>query len=116
MSKQRVLVTCSFVLGLFAATAAHASPDGVWECKANGDIPLGLLTIDGASYEYQTTNTAWEPKDDASNGSGELAYEGDLIVPTTGPLLTDFEVNGAEEAGVLFWNNSFGTLFGCWPH
>lgn len=103
-------------LAMVAGPAFADGVDGVWACKANGDIPLGLLEISGDTYSFQTTNTAWEPVDNKSNGSGALSYEGSRIQPVDGPLLDSFEVYGEAENGVLYWYNDAGALMGCWPH
>lgn len=103
--------------GMLAAggPARAASADGVWGCKANGDIPLGLLTISGSSYKFVTTRTDWTPSPNSSDGSGTLSIGGATMRPQSGPLLDQFEVVGQIGDGIIWWNNGSGTLMACWP-
>lgn len=88
-------VLTSAGLSALPPTAAEAaqtarSPNGTWRCKAQGDIPIGILTVSGAGYRFQAVrNTAWDPKPgDGLNGSGALRRSGTTLTPTSGPLVT----------------------------
>lgn len=110
----RPLNVFTFLLALSAASPVLAqSADGVWKCAITGDIPIGLVTITGNSYQFQSTNAAWEPTDDASNGGGSLDYDGSYLWPGSGPLKDDFEVTGFLKDRLLNWNNSNGLLMSC---
>lgn len=113
------------VLGLVLATGpalAQGYADS-WHCKANGNIPIGTLTIDAAgNYEMiVAANAAWDPKpNDAGNGVGQLAVAGDTLTPISGPLADVYEVVGGyseENQRFLGWANGQGglALFACWP-
>ncbi len=95
--------------------ATGAGPlDGVWRCKMNGDIPLGTLTFTGGSYVFQTTNTAWEPNPNSSDGSGMVTFNENFILPDTGPLKDKFEVTGAfGDGSFINFNTNLGMMFGC---
>lgn len=96
------------------APAGAGPVDGVWRCKMVGDIPLGTLTFTGGSYVFQTTNTAWEPNPNTSDGSGTVTFNENFILPETGPLKDEFEVTGAFGDGTFInFNNNLGNLFGC---
>lgn len=96
----------------FPATAGPV--DGVWRCKMNGDIPLGTLTFTGGSYVFQTTNTAWEPNPNPSDGSGTVTFNENFILPDTGPLKDEFEVTGAfGDGSFINFNTNLGMMFGC---
>lgn len=88
--------------------------DGTWRCIANGNIPIGIVTISGTAYDFVTTNVSWEPVDNDDNGSGSLAYEGENLIPQDGPLASAFQVTGSWNAdGEISWNNNFGALMVC---
>lgn len=97
------------------APPASAGPlDGIWRCKMNGDIPLGTLAFTGGAYTFQTTNTAWEPNPNSSDGSGEVRFEETFILPQSGPLKDEFEVTGAfGDGSFINFNTNLGILFGC---
>lgn len=100
----------------FPGLVQAQSTDGQWRCVANGNIPIGIVTIQGTSYDFVTTNVSWQPQENASNGGGSLRFEGGYILPQDGPLLTEFEVNGAFNAdGHIRWANNFGALMVCYP-
>lgn len=98
-----------------AVTPAGTGPlDGTWRCKMNGDIPLGTLTFTGGHYVFQTTNTAWEPNPNSSDGSGEVRFEETFVLPQSGPLKDKFEVTGAfGDGSFVNFNTNGGLLFGC---
>lgn len=98
-----------------AAAATGTGPlDGLWRCKMNGDIPIGTLTFAGGAYTFQTTNTAWEPNPNSSDGSGNVRFEETFILPVDGPLKTKFEVTGAfGDGSFINFNTNGGLLFGC---
>ena len=108
-------VTVSIALLVSLAGAAHAR-DGRYHCKANGDIPLGVLSISGSEYDYVATRTSdFAPASDPANGGGRLDIQGASLIPRSGPLLTEFEVVGQVGDGIIWWNNRSGTLMACWP-
>lgn len=88
----------ALLLGLGAvfaiASSAQAAANGVWRCSAQGNIPLGVLTIKPGGYTYQAVrNTAWEAKaGDASTGSGVITVTGAKIAVASGPLRTRMKV------------------------
>ena len=98
-----------------AAAPATAGPiDGVWRCKMVGDIPLGTLTFSGGAYTFQTTNTAWEPNPNKSDGAGTVTFNETFALPVDGPLKSEFAVTGAfGDGSFINWNNNLGMLFGC---
>lgn len=98
-----------------AVTPVGTGPlDGMWRCKMNGDIPLGTLTFTGGHYVFQTTNTAWEPNPNSSDGSGEVRFEETFVLPQSGPLKDQFEVTGAfGDGSFINFNTNGGLLFGC---
>jgi len=112
------------IIFVMYASSAFASPDGEWRCKANGDIPTGVLTIAGSSYEFVVVkDTAWTPKTgDPGNGSGSLRIDGPHMTPNDGPLLSVYESTlaycGAEEGcggnEIVDVNNAAGALMRCW--
>lgn len=109
-----VLAAATALAALPPAPAHAKGADGTWRCIANGNIPIGVVTILGGAYDFVTTNVSWEPVDNADNGSGTLAYEGDNLIPQDGPLATSFEVTGSWNAdGEISWNNNFGALMVC---
>ncbi len=91
----------------FAASAgaaqAQRSPNGTWRCSAQGNIPIGVMTVSGATYRFQAvSSTAWAPKaQDSMNGSGALRATGATLTPTGGPLTTRLRVRSGQfgEAG-----------------
>ncbi|MCA0432857.1 MAG: hypothetical protein LCH46_06305 [Proteobacteria bacterium] len=90
------LAACA--LGIIAATStAHAAVEGVWKCKASGNIPIALLTISGNSYDMQAvSDSSWTPKaNDSSSGSGGLDIQGNQVLPTSGPLLDIYGAVGS---------------------
>lgn len=96
------------------ATTGTGPLDGLWRCKMNGDIPLGTLAFTGGAYTFQTTNTAWEPNPNSSDGSGEVRFEETFILPQSGPLKDEFEVTGAfGDGSFINFNTNLGILFGC---
>ena len=104
------------------ASASAATPastgtgplDGLWRCKMNGDIPLGTLAFTGGAYVFQTTNTAWEPNPNSSDGSGEVRFEETFVLPQSGPLKDEFEVTGAfGDGSFINFNTNLGMMFGC---
>jgi len=98
-----------------AAVATTAGPiDGVWRCKMVGDIPLGTLTFTGGAYVFQTTNAAWEPNPNKSDGAGNVTFNETFALPVDGPLKSEFAVTGAfGDGNFINWNNNLGMLFGC---
>lgn len=105
------------VLALTIAGTADAGwADGTWLCYANGNIAMGTLTISGADYRFVVTRSVdfRTPKpDDPGNGSGRLTFDGDVFMPSSGPLKTSFKVNGARYADGLALNNDAGALMRC---
>jgi len=80
----------------------------------NGAIPLGTLTFTGGHYVFQTTNTAWHPSPNTSDGQGEVRFEENFVLPQNGPLKDSFKVTGAfGDGSFINFNNDGGTLFGC---
>lgn len=106
------------------SAVAFASPDGAWRCKANGDIPIGILSLAGDSYEFTVVkNTVWDPKPgDPGNGSGRLAIDGPRMAPLDGPLLTQYEstlaycgpAEGCSGDDIVDVINASGALMRCW--
>jgi hypothetical protein len=98
-----------------AAAPTGAGPlDGLWRCKMTGDIPLGTLTFTGGDYVFQTTNTAWEPNPNPSDGSGAVRFEENFVLPQSGPLKDSFEVTGAfGDGSFINFNTNLGMMFGC---
>mgnify|MGYP000954107888 CR=1 len=113
-----LVMTASAVL----ATPAFAGIDGEWRCKASGDIPIAIVTISGSSYDYQAVrNTAWAPKNDPANGSGEFDIQGDKLYPTSGPLADIFGAVGSycdENTGCAYEYLALDSTkhipLGCW--
>ena len=113
------------VAALIAATASLASAQdavGTWRCMMVGNIPLGTLTIaPGGDYTLQIAGNAfWEPNPaDPGNGSGQLAESEGILIPMSGPLLTEFEVMGEYwsegERETIFWAAGGAELLQCWP-
>lgn len=88
------VVLAMVVAGLALASPAHAAATGTWRCSAQGNIPIGILTIKSGGYSFQAVrNTAWAPKPaDSSNGSGSMSVKGSKITVKTGPLRTSMGV------------------------
>lgn len=106
-----------------AADPALAALTGEWRCKAQDNIPIGVLKV-AASGEYEfivVKNTVWDPKPgDSGNGRGEMGVQDGAIKPLNGPLVTTYEIvdigRTESEWGVkTYFNNSFGTLLVCAP-
>jgi hypothetical protein len=106
-------MTATLVLCLLAGEALAQSADGNWRCSMIGDIPIGILTISGSSYQFQSTNVSWEPNDNPANGSGSLGFDGAYLWPESGPLKDSFGVTGMFSDRFINWNNNDGTLMGC---
>lgn len=102
-----------------AATPAvtGAGPvDGLYRCKLIGDIAFGTIEFKGGAYTFQTTDTAWRPNPNSSDGSGSVRYDTNYILPETGPLKDEFEVTGAfSDGSFINFNNNSGHLFTCRP-
>ncbi len=97
-----------------AASTGSGPLDGIWRCKMNGDIPLGTLEFAGGNYTFRTTNTAWEPNPNPSDGSGAVTFEETFVLPQTGPLKDEFGVTGAfGDGSFVNFNTNLGLLFGC---
>lgn len=94
---------------------------GVWRCFANGNIPIGILTVNGANYRFQpVSNTAWRPNPrDRGNGTGAFASATNLT-PVSGPLRTVYQITtgtrtvSATSGVVLNFGTANGGLLGCW--
>ena len=89
------LVNCAALAGalIFSASAASAAgggTNGTWRCSAQGNIPIGVLTVSGSAYKFQAvSNSQWAPKAvDSSNGSGNLTVGDRVLSVTSGPLFT----------------------------
>ena len=86
----------------------------MYRCKLIGDIAFGTIEFKGGSYTFQTTDTAWRPKPNSSDGSGSVRYDTNYILPETGPLKDKFEVTGAfSDGSFINFNNNSGHLFTC---
>lgn len=103
------------------AGGAAAEIAGEWRCKAQDNIPIGLLNV-APSGHYKFTvvrNSLWEPKPgDSGNGEGTLEPSEGIMRPVDGPLVDAYEILGIarveSEWGVrIFLNNDFGTLLHC---
>ncbi|CAN7315155.1 hypothetical protein LJR030_003235 [Rhizobium sp. LjRoot30] len=118
----RILI-CAASLSV-SAVCAYASPDGVWRCKASGNIPIALLTISGSNYDMQAVSDSnWTLKSgDSSSGSGGLDIQGNSVSPTSGPLLDIYGAVGTycgtNDAGcsgeALLLNSTKNVALGCW--
>lgn len=94
---------------------------GAWRCKAQGDIPIGLLDVaPGGAYTFTVVkNTVWEPKaNDSGNGKGTLGAPDGQMKPLNGPLVDAYEIIGIARAesewGVrIYLNNDYGSLMHC---
>jgi hypothetical protein len=85
---RKTLLFLSLIAPLTPAFAQQA--DGTWRCAANGNIPIGVVTITGAGYTFTSTNTAWEPVDNAANGAGSLGFDGPLSFAARRPPCHQF--------------------------
>lgn len=116
-------VVLAFILSLPSA-AALASADGEWRCKANGDIPIGILDISGNAYDFTVVkNSAWDPKPgDPGTGSGRLSIDGPRLKPIDGPLLSRYQstlaycgaAEGCSGDEIIDVENASGALMRCW--
>lgn len=99
---KKTILVCAAGLSLAFAPPALAqakpklgnSPNGIWRCSAQGNIPIGVMTITGNAYKFQAvSNTAWAPKpSDTGNGSGQITVAGSRLTPVSGPLKTKYRV------------------------
>lgn len=124
--------TWPLALGLAAAVLAFAASwpistveaqarGGVWRCFANGNIPIGILTVNGANYRFQpVSSTDWRPNPrDRGNGTGAFVSATNFT-PVSGPLKTVYEITtgtrtvSATSGVVLNFGNAYGGLLGCW--
>lgn len=111
----RSLSLCA-TLAVFFAAPATASASGAWRCYANGNIPIGTLTISGSSYEFivtETTDFQTPRLDDPGTGSGTLTWQGELFTPDDGPLKDVFKITGATYPEGVSLNNGAGALMRC---
>ncbi len=101
---------------IIAGTADAGWADGTWLCHANGNVAIGTLTIRGGDYSFVVTRSVdfRVPKpEDRGNGSGRLTFDGNVFMPSSGPLKTAYKVNGARYAEGLALNNDDGALMRC---
>lgn len=110
---RKIVFSLALIAPISSAQAQQA--DGEWRCAAHGSIPIGIVSITGVNYTFTSTNTAWEPVENAANGAGTLGYDGPYLLPQDGPLVSNFGVTGHldESEGYLDWNNNNGNLMGC---
>jgi hypothetical protein len=92
--------------------AASAQADGTWRCIANGNIPLGLLSVTGTAYTWTKTNASFQPVEARENGSGTIRMAGSTFTVESGPLL-NWGVTGALAIKGVDLNNRNGTLAAC---
>lgn len=87
-------VTTAAIAILMLPSPAQAAAAGVWRCSAQGNIPIGVLTVKSGGYTFQAVrDTVWAPKpQDSSNGSGKLTVKGSKITVKNGPLRTQMGV------------------------
>ncbi len=80
--------TAAAIAFLMFPSPAQAAAAGVWRCSAQGNIPIGVLTVKSGGYTFQAvSNTVWAPKpQDSSNGSGKLTVKGSKVTVKNGPL------------------------------
>lgn len=96
---------------------------GDWRCKAQDNIPIGVLKVQASgAYEFIVVkNTTWDPKPgDSGNGKGKLGAPEGLMKPLSGPLADTYEIVSLaredSQWGVrIYLNNDFGTLLHCGP-
>jgi len=96
---------------------------GEWRCKAQDNIPIGLLNIEASgAYEFIVVkNTVWDPKPgDSGNGKGKLGAPNGQMAPLSGPLVDAYEILDiariADSWGTkIYLNNDYGTLLVCTP-
>lgn len=124
--KARILWLAGLLaIGFAAATPSpsDALPNARWRCKANGDIPMGTLTVTGSSYQFVVAkNSLWEQKPgDPGNGSGQYQESGNVVTPVSGPLATHYRVVGETTPAtdgspvIYFADKAAGfALFACW--
>lgn len=110
---RRLFPIALLAIAAFPASADASDIDGEWTCKANGDIPMGILTITGMGYQLDQVNAGGTRT--GQGGSGSLSAGGSGLVAVDGPLVA-FDAVGNIENGVLFWNNSAGTIMACWQY
>jgi hypothetical protein len=122
--KKYAFVAAVMAMSTISSTAM-AGLDGVWRCKASGNIPIALLTISGSSYKMQAvSNSLWAPKpNDSSNGSGSLNIKGNSVTAASGPLADIYGISGTycdPAAGgrctqeALMLNSTKSIPLGCW--
>lgn len=77
-----------------SASSQARSPNGTWRCSAQGNIPIGVMTVSGGGYRFQAVrNTSWDPKPgDSMNGAGAVQTGGEHFNPTSGPLRSRMSV------------------------
>lgn len=88
-------LACGLVVAAMAGQAsAQETPAGLWRCSAQGNIPIGLLTITGANYRFQAVNNSlWALKpQDSMNGSGGMRVAGTRLTPSGGPLASQLQI------------------------
>jgi hypothetical protein len=92
MVVRAAMLSLLFVTPAFAQKPPAKSPNGLWRCSAQGNIPIGLMTMSGNSYRFQVvSNTAWALKPtDGGNGSGQMTVAGSKLTPVSGPLKTKY--------------------------
>lgn len=89
--KAALLAAAAAALGASAAQAQPGKgPNGTWRCSAQGNIPIGILTVAGTGYKFQAvSNSLWALKpSDSTNGSGKLSVAGKALTISSGPLFT----------------------------
>lgn len=102
-------------------TGGAALIAGDWRCKAQGDIPIGILKVKASgAYEFVVVkNSLWDPKPgDSGNGKGKLGAPEGLMKPLSGPLVDTYEIldiaRAESEWGVrIYLNNDYGSLMHC---
>ncbi len=101
------------------AQSAQSLPNARWRCKMSGDIPIGTLTVSGSSYDFVVAkNSTWDRKEgDPGNGSGSFTEDGNVVTPTSGPLVTVYGVVGettpaTDGSPVIFFSGA--SPFTCW--
>lgn len=122
MRATRLLAAAAGLTLLVSPALAQGYVDS-WHCKANGNIPIGTLTIDAAgNYEMVVAaNSTWIRKEgDLGNGVGQLSISNNELTPISGPLLDVYAVVGGfsdENQRFIGWSNAGQALalFACWP-